>query len=494
MIKQIVCATFVLCSWWAPVQPASAQTFTRLYSFCTTSGCPEGEFPTAGLVQVINGDLYGAAYYGGAYASPNIGGTIFKITLGGELTALSCAESGCPDGAQPFAGLTQATNGDLYGTTVNGGAFGGGTVFKITPSGELTTLYSFCGQNPCPDGEHPQGVLVQATNGNLYGTTENGGLSFNGTVFEITPSGTLTTLHSFCASNTETCPDGALPLSGLVQATNGDLYGTTFEGGMDGYGTIFKITLSGTLTTLYSFSAQNGCVNGEYPSAALVEATDGDLYGTTEISACANKSGTLFKITPSGTLTTLHNFCMTSGCPDGSYPYAGLMQATNGDLYGTTETGGAFAGGTVYKITPSGALTTLYSFCAQTACVDGASPDAPLMQATNGDLYGTTADGGDFDSTTHHVKGGTVFRLSLGLAPFVKTLPTSGEAGATITILGTALESATRVTFNGTAATFTVGSGSAITTTVPAGATSGTVTVTTPGGVLSSSKPFTVRE
>jgi len=400
------------------------------------------------------------------------------------------------DGKTPYAGLVQAINGDLYGTTYAGGANNAGTVFKITPSGTLTTLYSFCAQSGCTDGGSPLAGLVQAPNGDFYGTTGTGGNTncFGGgcgTVFKITPTGMLTTLYSFCAQSG--CMDGANPYAGLVQATNGDFYGTTCgsgptcDGGGSGPGTVFKITPSGTLTTLYSFCSQTGCTDGEYPIAGLVQATNGDLYGTTW-GGGANDLGTIFKITPSGTLTTLYAFCAQSGCTDGGNPGAGLVQATNRDLYGTTEELGANGTGTVFKITPSGTFTTLYSFCSQggfPVCTDGANPFAGLVQDTNGDFYGTTYAGG--------ASGwGTVFSLSVGLGPFVETQTASGKVGAVVEILGTALARATSVSFNGAAAGFTVVAPSLIAARVPPGATTGTVQVVTPSGTLSSNVPFRV--
>src|ERR1022692_4823686 len=252
------------------------------------------------------------------------------------------------------------------------------------PAQTLTTLYSFCSQSGCPDGSDPIAGLVQATNGDLYGTTAKGGANGGGTVFKITPGGTLTTLYSFCSQTN--CMDGVEPYAGLVQAANGDLYGTTVAGGANGYGTVFKITPGGTLTMVYSFCSQTNCADGAYPEAGLVQAANGDLYGTTPQGG-ANRGGTIFKITPGGTLTTLYSFCFQSGCTDGSTPFAGLVQAANGDLYGTTFYGGS--GGTVFKITPGGTLTTLYNFCSQTNCTDGDQPFAGLVQAANGDLYGT---------------------------------------------------------------------------------------------------------
>src|ERR1017187_5933854 len=390
------------------------------------------------------------------------------------------------DGDNPGAALVQATNGYLYGTTTAGGGARpyGGTVFKIAPSGTLTTLYSFCSQGTCTDGEEPFGALVQATNGSLYGTTPLGGANDAGTVFKITPGGTLTTLHSFSGG-----ADGGDPVAALVQATNGYLYGTTQVGGAIGAGgTVFRMTPKGALTTLYNFCSQGAypdCTDGSDPNT-LVQATNGDLYGTTQDGG-ANRYGTVFKITPGGTLTTLYSFCSQSGCTDGSQPHAGLVQATDGNLYGTTYGVGG-SGSTVFKITPSGTLTTLYSFSSQ-GFTGGAYPYAGLVQDTNGKFYGTAYYGG---ASTNCINCGTVFSLSVGLGPFVETQTTSGKVGAAVKILGSDLTGATSVSFNGTAATFTVVSRYLITTTVPADATTGKVEVVTPSRPLSSNVPFRV--
>jgi uncharacterized repeat protein (TIGR03803 family) len=338
----------------------------------------------------------------------------------------------------------------------------------------------------------------------LYGTTSAGGageycIAYGGcgTVFKVTPTGTFTSLHSFCSE--PQCADGGSTVSGLIQATNGDLYGTTYSAGAangapSNGGTVFKITPSGTLTTLHAFCSLPNCTDGREPYAGLVQAANGDFYGTTYLggeSALANCApsgcGTVFKMTTSGKLTTLHSFCAQAGCVDGAYPFAGLIQATDGNFYGATQGDGANgSGGTIFKITASGKLTTLYSFCAQAGCVDGESPVGVLAQDTDGTLYGTTSYGGE--------GYGTVFSLSVGLGPFVKTLPTSGKVGARVTILGTNLTGASSVTFNGTlAAMFTVSpTGTSISTTVPTGATTGNVQVVTPTGTLSSNVPFRV--
>ena len=480
-------AVSVLCAATAITLPA--QTFTTLHSFDGTDGAT----PLAGLVQATNGDGYGTTSQGGANVCADFSncGTVFRITPSGTLTTLYsfCAQSGCADGYYPYDTPVQASNGDFYGTTSGGGANSyGGTVFKITPSGTLTTLYSFCSKSLCTDGGGPYAGLVQATNGDFYGTTVEGGTHGDGTVFKITPSGTLTTLHSFCAQVVgKICTDGYSP-SGLVEATNGDFYGTTAGGGVKGnYGTVFRITPTGTLTTLHRFSFS---IDGYSPNGGLVQAPNGDFYGTTT-GGGANAEGTVFRITPSGRLTTLYSFCAQSGCADGNVPNTGLVLATDGNFYGTTYLGGAspFGGaGTVFKITPGGTLATLYSFCAQSGCTDGNAPSPGLAQATNGDFYGTTINGG-----ANGIYGyGTVFSLSAGLGPFVKTQTTSGKVGAVVKILGSDLTGATSVSFNGTAATFTVVSRFLITTTVPAGASSGEVQVVTPSGTLSSNVPFRV--
>jgi uncharacterized repeat protein (TIGR03803 family) len=320
----------------------------------------------------------------------------------------------------------------------------------------------------------------------FYGTTYRGGTGNGGTVFKISSSGVLTTLYSFCTKGVyPSCPDGDFPGPSLAQATNGSLYGITNSGGINGYGTVFAITLSGQLSTIYSFGPLGVCTAGSSPVGGLVQATNGDFYRMTVADGSLDL-GTVFKITPRGTYTMLYSFCSNyPSCTDGERPLAGLVQASNGDFYGTTEAGGANGDGTIFQITPSGTLTTIYNFCSQVGCTDGHySPG--FEQATNGDFYGTTLYGG-LDQY------GSAFRLSIALSRFVETLPTSGEAGSVVKILGNDLTGATSVTFNGVAATFEVNpAGTAISTTVPTGATAGTVQVVTPAGTLSSNVAFRV--
>jgi uncharacterized repeat protein (TIGR03803 family) len=462
------CAALLLCA--ATAIPSPAQTFTRLFSFDVT----DGSQPYASLVQGLDGNLYGTTPYGGPQSHDN--GTVYKITPSGALTTLevfSCVGASCPNGEFPYAGLALATDGSLYGTTLGGGSHNRGAVFKVTSSGTFTLLHSFLGKQECC----PYGGLVQVANGDLYGT--NAGAGGGGTVFKMTPHSNYAWVYCFCSQT-----DGGVPHAAMVQGTDGNLYGTTVYGGASNNGTVFKMTPSGTLTTLHSFCSRTNCTDGGNPYAGLVQGIDGNFYGTTANFGGGTHSGTVFKITPSGVLTTLYAFCSETKCTDGANPYATLVQATDGNFYGTTLGGGAGNRGTIFKIISSGTLTTLYSFCSQTDCADGANPYAGLVQATDGNFYGTTSSYG--------AGVGTVFKFSLGLTPFVESLPTSGKAGATITILGTKLTGTTAVSFNGTAATFTVVSNTEITTTVPGGATTGFVTVTTPSGKLKSNKKFRV--
>jgi uncharacterized repeat protein (TIGR03803 family) len=460
-----------------------AQTLTTLYSFCSQPNCVDGVRPAAGLLQGADGNLYGTTVAGG---TANVG-TVFKITSAGTLTSLHSFN--ITDGLNPFSGLVQASDGNFYGTTVTGGNLTLGNVFKMTPGGTVTSIYSFCAQQQCPDGALPWGALVIGADGNFYGTTQDGGNSNChglgvgcGTVFKLTPSGTLTTLYSFGGA------DGVNPYAGLVMAGDGSFYGTTRYGGTNnncpdgsglGCGTAFKITSSGSLNTLYSFCSLPNCVDGYLPYAGLVKGNDGNFYGTAFYGSNQAEDGTVFAITPTGVLTQLHSFDFFD---DGANPRAALISASDGNFYGTTSSGGAHFAGTIFRITPSGALTTLYSF---TGGTDGAQPYAALMQGTDGNLYGTTYLGGTGSS-------GTVFKLSLGLSPFLNLQPTSGTSGTPVTILGSNLTGATSVTFNSMPATFSVVAPGEITTTVPAGATTGTVQVTTPGGTLNSNTVFQV--
>jgi uncharacterized repeat protein (TIGR03803 family) len=472
------CGIFLLWGTAAIVLPG--QTFTTLHSF----DYADGSSPLGALVQGTDGKFYGTTSMDGAYGNY---GTVFSITVGGDLTVLLSFRGF--NGYNSAAGLVQGTNGNFYGTTAYGGTSQAGTIFSVAPRGGLIMHHDFCSPSniECPDmGAYPFGRLVQAADGRFYGTTSVGGAKTScpgpegcGTVFSITPGAKETLLYSFDDT------DGQFPYGGLVQGTNGTFYGTTYEGGANGEGTVFSITAKGALTTLHSFDGSDG----QWPQATLVWGADGNLYGTTAQGGPYG-GGTVFKITPDGTLTTLHSFCSEGSCVSiGSYPVGGVILGTDGILYGTTRAGGTGIGcggygcGTIFRITPNGGLTTLYNF---NLTADGEFPSAPLAQGTDGKFYGTTYAGGADN-------GGTVFSLSVGLGPFVETNPQAGKLGTTVNTLGTNLTGATSITFNGTAATFTVKSKSEITTTVPTGATTGTVQVETPGGTLLSNVPFRVK-
>jgi uncharacterized repeat protein (TIGR03803 family) len=407
-------AILLMCAGLATALPAS-----KIRTVASFDG-PDGINPVASIVQGAGRSFYGTTFNGGDSANCYQGcGTIFKVTAGGRVTRLYsfCGQTGCPDGSNP-TGLVHATDGNFYGTTTNGGSAncasfpsGCGTVFKITPTGKLKTLYSFCGKTNCPDGFQPS-PLIQATDGAFYGATYYGsqGAPYSyGTVFKITAGGKLTTLYSFCTH--APCTDGTYPSGGLIQAKDGNFYGTTAYGGTNctnqsGCGTIFKMTSTGKLTSLYSFCPASDCSGSAGPSG-LVQARDGNFYGTTFYEGtCVDAAGcgTVFKSTPRGKLTTLYNFCAQTNCTDGKYPIDGLVQATDGNLYGTTWYGGIYRGvGTVFKITPVGELTTVDSFDGS----DGALPSSPIIQASDGSMYGTATYGGDYGD-------GTIFRFHLG--------------------------------------------------------------------------------
>src|SRR6266851_1670139 len=287
------------------------------------------------------------------------------------------------------------------------------------PSITEQVLYSFCSQSNCADGANPfaYGGLIMDTSGNLYGTTSVGGnATGGGTVFQLTPSDTgwsETVLYSFCSQTN--CADGASPLAGLIMDAAGNLYGTTSAGGTSapGTGVVFQLTpdptgTGWTETVLYSFCSQIYCADGYQPLGGLIMDGAGNLYGTTRqgdnnpgTCAFAGGCGVVFELTPDATgtawtETVLHSF-FCSNCADGANPAPGLIMDGAGNLYGTTTTGGATGGGTVFQLTPSDtgwSETVLYSFCSQTRCADGLYPYGDLIMDEAGNLYGTTWRGG----------------------------------------------------------------------------------------------------
>ncbi len=362
------------------------------------------------LVQGSDGNLYGTTYSGGAHNS----GTVFSVTTAGVLTTLHNFGGGGTDGAFPVAGLVRGTDGNFYGTTSSGGANNDGTVFKITLTGVLTTLYSFAGGT---DGANPYAPLALGPDGNFYGTTLAGGIEF-GTVFQITPTGSVTPLHSFAGGS-----DGSAPYAGLVSATDGNLYGTSSGSGDESPGTIFSVTTTGTFATLYNFCQLSGCADGQIPNAGLVQGADGNFYGTTYNGGTGGNRGTVFQfVLSTRVVNTIHTF---TG-PDGANPYAGLLLAADGNFYGTTKAGGsANNAGTIFKTNSTGSsFATLYTFCTLTNCPDGQYPDGGLVQAGDGNFYGTTYQGGANND-------GTVFKLAA--SSYTLTVSVSGSGTVTST-------------------------------------------------------------
>ena len=456
---------------------ARAQTFTTLVNFNGT----DGSYPYASVIQGTDGKLYGTSDAGGANGS----GEVLEMGSTGAVETLYsfCSRQSCDDGAAPVVGLTLGTDEDFYGTTSASGAYLSGTLFKITPSGTLTNLHDFCTPPHCTDGAYPHGTLVLSGDGNFYGTTSGGGRFSAGTVFSITPSGSFTALYSFCAKSG--CADGNGPQAGLALGSDGLFYGTTYNGGVNsscegGCGTVFKITPQGSLTTLYSFCSQGNCSDGDGPLSTLVEGRDGNFYGTTARGG-AYSQGTIFKISSAGGLTTLYSFCSQTNCTDGSDPRSGLAVANDGAFYGTAYSGGLYSDGALFRLSTSGKYALLHSF----DVFDGENPASSLFQSPSGIFYGTTVYGGSS-------RVGTAFSLNMGLPAFVQTVPVGGKQGRSVIILGTDLTGATNVTFNGVAAAFTIESGTAIKATVPAGAATGPVQVVTPGGTLTSNVSFRV--
>ena len=312
-------------------------------------------------------------------------------------TLTTLASFDASNGSQPVASLVQGLDGNLYGTTQTGGV-GQGVVFRVTETGSLSSIFTFCVAHLCADGSSPLSSLVLAPNGTFYGTTQLGGTN-GGTIFRMSALGNQSVLHNFCSA--PDCADGSSPQSGLALGNSGNFFGTTKNGGSNGQGTVYRISSSGVLASLYSFCAQTNCIDGSAPEGQLVLSNDGNFYGTTSSGGAHGitlAGGTIFKISPQGALTKLYDFCSRNRCADGAAPIAPLVQGTDNNFYGVTPAGGASLHcttncGVVFRITGMGKLTTLYDFCSQIACTDGFLPTT-LIQATDGNFYGTTLEGG----------------------------------------------------------------------------------------------------
>ncbi len=359
-------------------------TLANLFSF---DGFTNGGDPRPRLVEYTNGLFYGTTSGGGTYDK----GTVFTISPEGAFNLLVTVDG--TNGSEPYGGVMLAKDGNFYGTTMNGGISNMGTIFRMTPDGAMNVLVSFVGTN----GKSPSSGLIQGKDGNIYGVSEFGGDYGFGTAFGMTLSGELTVLTSFSQTNLD-------PMSGLFEASDGNFYGTTRLGGAAGAGSVYRLTPSGVLTTIASFYG----TNGYWPAAGVIQASDGYLYGTT-IGTLAGTAGTVFRISTNGELTTLITFQGITD-PNGSSPLADLIQASDGNLYGTTVYGGAHGVGTVFQITADGTFNTIYSFSGTN---DGVNPRAALLQASDGNLYGETSAGG-------YRRDGNIFRLSVPMAPVLE--------------------------------------------------------------------------
>ena len=376
-----------------PLRTAHARGFSVLYSFNGS----DGAYPTAGLIGDGAGNLYGTTGAGGA----DNDGVVFKLAPDGTETVLYFFTGGS-DGSAPYAGLIMDKTGNLYSTTYGGGGStncsnGCGTVFKLAPNGTETGLYSFTGGR---DGSGPRAGLIMDKKGNLYSTTFEGGANGAGVVFKLAPDGTETALYSFTGES-----DGAYPYASLIMDKKGNLYGTTYDGGITGCGghgcgVVFRLAPNGTETVLYSFT---GGSDGRGPFAGLITDGSGNIYGTTGYgggTGCNGPGcGTVFKLAPNGTETLLHIF---TGGSDGGYPYAGLIVDKKGSLYSTTSIGGPDNRGVVFKLAPGGTETVLYLL--HRGGSGGGHPIAGLIMDKKGNLYSTTVKGGAD-------KHGVVFRL-----------------------------------------------------------------------------------
>jgi uncharacterized repeat protein (TIGR03803 family) len=376
---------------------SAAPSETVLYSFCANHNCTDGSDPAAAPIIGKDGMLYGTTHYGGA----NGGGTVFAVDpqKNNAETVLWSFPGRTDDGANPSTSLVEDKKQNLFGTTPYGGAHdGAGTVFEISKADVETVIYNFCSLQNCADGEEPMANLVLDSKGNMYGTTIYGGEWGYGTVFKVTPKGAESVLYSFCPKTD--CYDGAHPASGLVADKNGNLYGTTPNGGANGDGVIFEIASNGSESTLYSFCSQQNCADGDTPEAGLTMDASGNLYGTTYYGG-ADGDGTLFEYSAAGKESILYSFCSDFECPDGASPDAGLAIDKTGNLYGTTYFGGEHGDGAAFEYTPkSKKESVLYSFCSVNNCADGNNPIAGLAVNKSGNVFGTTPGGGLYEDGT----------------------------------------------------------------------------------------------
>jgi uncharacterized repeat protein (TIGR03803 family) len=433
----------------------SAQTYTAIHDFGSSPGEPGGLYFTSAIAQSRGGLMFTTSP-----GSQNGIAATFRIGPLGSLHVLhQFANSSQP------GGLTLARDGYYYGITRFGGLNKAGTIFRMSQTGGMTKLHDFSGGS---DGAVPSAAPIQSVEGDFYLTTGGSALGdLYGTVQRMTRDGNMTLLHAFNGS------DGQGPVGVLVQGTDYRFYGVTQSGGPNDAGTIFRVSSSGNFELLYKFDTTHGAL----PQSGLIQASDGNFYGTTSRGGPTG-NGVLYRITPSGSFTVLHDF---TGGSDGGTPVGGLVQATDGNLYGTTSGGGNVGYGVIFRASLSGVVVELHNFGPVAGFFLASAP----LQHTNGKLYGGTYFGGKFNQ-------GVFYSLDAGLPPFVTYLPVYGRVGTEVQILGQGFTGTSQVFFNGTPATFKLVYPTFIKATVPAGATSGRITVTTANGTLTSNKVFIV--
>lgn len=442
------------------VLPVSAQTYTVVVDFHGQS--PQEPAGGPGAVQGRDGNYYGLSLLGGAHDL----GSIFQVTPSGTLTTIYSFDGTV--GQYPNGGLTLGTDGNLYGTANRGGSAGFGSIYKITTAGIITTLHTFTNTG---DGTNPATAPILGTDGNFYGTTTglNGGtMEASATVYKLTPAGVFTVIHTLNPST-----EGN-NLDFLTQGADGSFYGLAALGGSGGQGTIFKVTAAGAFTVLHTFTGTDG-EGGDW----MVQGSDGAFYGTAYQGGTSG-AGVLFKITSTGIYTKLHDF---NGNTDGTNPVGTVAMGTDGNFYGVTYTSGASNGGTIFRFTKTGAFTKLWDFNCNSPTQFGCNPQTGMAQATSGLFYGSTLN----------AQGGVFYSLNVSLQPFLRLQQTSGKLGTKVGILGQGFNSSSIVKFNGVQATSVQRQGSTfLQATVPAGASDGTVTVKTGATTLTSSQTFIV--
>jgi uncharacterized repeat protein (TIGR03803 family) len=432
---------------------AQSQTYTDLHDFNPGAGDPHTFFES-NLAQGRDGSFYTESNGGGTSGN----GTVFKISPSGTTTIIHSFDG--TDGSNAIGGMTLGLDGNLYGETWSGGSFGNGITFKITPAGHETALHNFANNG---DGANPANVLVRGT-GLFYGTTNSSSAE---TIYKVTPAGALTTLHTF--SNADGLGGGQLFL-----ASDRNIYGGMNLGGEFGFGTAFKMTPKGVYTVLHNFNN----TDGNQAAPGMVEITPGKFYGTTELGGTSG-DGVVYSLTSSGAFSVLHSFISST---DGHQALT-LTLATDGNAYGVAVSGGSANCGTIFRVTAAGAFSVVHTFDNTHGC----NPlGGYLTQRTDGKLYGLANAGGANGN-------GVFFSLDVGLSPFVTLMTTSGKEGAKVEILGQGFSGSSVVKFGGVVATTIAVTGSTyILATVPAGALTGSVTVTTGATTLTSSQTFKV--